>query len=361
MHFPFLPLLAVISCLVCAESFSQENYSTELPENFAELSSDVQAVILEYVFFSEKANQVWGDDYEESSVRTFVKYLDDFHTRVYIDFDAGLIRVETQGSKTPVTSLRHAIAATLLTPADPSAVDLYTAADMGITGKPFLSGQVLDHDGKVIEYPWRANRFAEYLTDHKLKKSGARYWVNIPMVRSHRQKSAGRYRGLAQQAGDKYRVSVPLIMAIMETESSFNPFAVSHAGAYGLMQVMQSTAGKDVFQRIYRRHDKPGRNYLLNPANNIDTGTAYLSILRDVYLRDVQGWLKKEYCMIAAYNGGTGNLLKTFSSDRRQAIARINRMSADEVYQAIVRRHPKAESRNYLKKVTQFKRRYVSW
>jgi len=340
---------------------SEETYSTDLPENFIDLSSDVQAVILEYVFFSEKANQVWGDDYQESSVRTFVKYLDDFHTRVYIDFDAGLIRVETQGSKTPLTSLQHAIAATLLTPADPSAVDLYTAADMGITGKPFLTGQVLDQDGQSIEYPWRANRFAEYLVSKKLQKKGARYWVNIPMVRSHRQKSAGRYRNLAEQSGAKYGVSVPLIMAIMETESSFNPFAVSHAGAYGLMQVMQRTAGADVFQRIHRRNGQPSRNYLLNPQNNVDTGTAYLSILRDVYLKDVQGWQKKEYCMIAAYNGGTGNLLKTFSSDRRRAVDIINRMSADQVYQAIVKRHPKAESRNYLKKVTQFKRKYVSW
>ena len=47
---------------------SEETYSTDLPENFIDLSSDVQAVILEYVFFSEKANQVWGDDYQESSV-----------------------------------------------------------------------------------------------------------------------------------------------------------------------------------------------------------------------------------------------------------------------------------------------------
>jgi len=335
--------------------------AAELPENFAELSTDVQAVILEYVFFSEKANQVWGDDYEESSVRTFVKYLDDYHTRVNIDFDSGRIRVESQGSKTPITSLQHAIIATLLTPADPSQVDLYTAADMGITGKPFLAGQVVDQEGMAIEYPWRAERFAKYLTDNRLKKSGSRYWVDITMVTAHRQKSAGRYHDLAQQAGARYNVSVPLIMAVMETESSFNPFAVSHAGAYGLMQVMQATAGADVFQKIYHRNDRPGRNYLLNPVNNIDTGTAYLSILRDVYLKGIEGWQKKEYCMIAAYNGGAGNLLKAFDRNRTRAIQRINRMSADQVYQTILRQHPKAESRNYLKKVTEYKRRYVSW
>ncbi len=331
----------------------------ELPANFTELSDDVQAVILEYVFFSEQANQVWGNDYEESSVHTLVKYLDDFHTRLHIDFDGGRIRVESEGSKTPLTSLKHAIVATLLTPADPTSVDLYTAADLGITGKPFLAGQVLDQDGVSIEYAWRAERFADYLLEKKLHHRGARYWVDIPMVQGHKHKSADRYRALAQNASDKYRVSVPLILAIMETESSFNPFAVSHAGAYGLMQVMQATAGKDVFQRIYKQSGKPSRSYLLNPQNNVDVGTAYLSILRDVYLRDIKGWKKREYCMIAAYNGGAGNLLKAFHRDRKTALQIINRMSDNEVYQRIVRHHPKAESRRYLEKVTAFKAAYV--
>ena len=99
---------------------------------------------------------------------------------------------------------------------------------------------------------------------------------------------------------------------------------------------------------------------LLNPDNNIDIGTAYLSILRDNYLKGVRGALKQEYCIIAAYNGGTGNLLKTFHSDRKLAVQRINAMSAQEVFQAIVKSHPKAESRNYLKKVTKAKARYAS-
>lgn len=329
-----------------------------LPDNFADLSDDVQAVILEYAFFSEKANQVWGQDFEEASAHAMVKYLDDYHTRVHIDFAAGRIRVESERSQTPLKAIRQALVATLLTPADPSAVDLYTAADMGITGKPFLAGQILDQDGKSIEYPWRAERFAQYLIDHKLRHKGARYWVDVTMVGTHKQRSAEGYRALVERAAKRYKLSPALILAVIETESSFNPFAVSHAGAYGLMQVMQNTAGRDVYERIYGRSDRPTRNYLLNPANNIDAGSAYLSILRDVYLRDIQGWQKREYCIIAAYNGGAGNLLKAFHSDRKKAIQRINAMSAEQVYRTIVHKHPKAESRRYLEKVTDFKRHW---
>ena len=44
-----------------------------LPENFIDLPDEVQAVILEYAFFSEKATKVWGKDFESSSVHHLVK------------------------------------------------------------------------------------------------------------------------------------------------------------------------------------------------------------------------------------------------------------------------------------------------
>ena len=89
-----------------------------LPANFANLSDDVQSVILEYVFFSENAHEVWGEDFEEPSIHHLVKYLDDYHTKVNIDFSGGRIRVESERSKTPIQSLQQAIIATLLTPAN---------------------------------------------------------------------------------------------------------------------------------------------------------------------------------------------------------------------------------------------------
>jgi len=358
-----VPVMVVVLCFrsLCGYPAVAAPASDLLPENFAELPDDVQAVILEYAFFAEKADQVWGDEFEESSIHSMVKYLDDFHTRVRIDFARGRIRVETRGSKTPIQSLQKAVKATLLTPANPNSIDLYTAADFGLTGKPFLAGQVLDHERQAILYPWRAERYASYLTQHQLQRNGSRFWVEIPMVGNYKRLSADRYRQPVTRAAQKYRLSPALILAVMETESSFNPMAVSHANAYGLMQVMRNTAGKDVFQRIYKRRDKPSRNYLLDPEQNIDVGSAYLSILRDVYLKDVRGWLKKEYCIIAAYNGGAGNLFRAFHRDRKKALARINALSTEQVYRIIVNEHPKHESRNYLKKVTRFKKKYVGW
>jgi len=333
-----------------------------LPENFIELSDDVQAMLLEAEFFSEQGFSHWGDDFIAPSTQSYVKYLDDFDSRAQIDFNLGKIRVETLKQDDHLIVLKHAITSTLLTPADPQQVDIYTAQEVGLSGEPFLLNKVKDHEGKAIAFPWRAQRYAQYLLNNKLKhrwlNGKKRYWVDIPLVRQFKQLAARQYLPYVSDSSARHNLDQALVFAVIETESSFNPFAVSRSRAYGLMQVMSNTAGLDYFQRIRKQDIRPNRQYLFNAKNNIEVGSGYLSILRDVYLRGIKNPLSQEYCMIAAYNGGAGQLLRSFDRDRKRAIAKINRLSSKEVYRYIVDHHPKHESRNYLKKVIRFKKKY---
>jgi membrane-bound lytic murein transglycosylase C len=75
-------------------------------------------------------------------------------------------------------------------------------------------------------------------------------------------------------------------------------------------------------------------------------------------LKNIRVPLSREYAVIAAYNGGAGNLFKTFSSGRDSAIKQINKLSSDAVYWKIKTKHPKEESRRYLVKVTTAKKQY---
>jgi membrane-bound lytic murein transglycosylase C len=333
-----------------------------LPENFIDLSDDVQAVLLEIEFFSEQGISYWGEDFVAPSRQSYVKYLDGYASRAQVDFTLGRIRVETQKIDDYQQVLAHAITSMLLTPADPEQVDIYTARDVGLTGQPFLFNKVKDHDGKNIAFLWRAERYAQYLVDVKLKSRWVNghkiYWVDIPLVRQFKQVAAQQYLPFVTQAAQRYELDEALIFALIETESSFNPFSVSRSHAYGLMQVMPNTAGRDYFQRIKKNDHKPSRQYLFNASNNIEVGSGYLSILRDVYLRGISNPLSQEFCMIAAYNGGAGQLLRSFDNNKKKAIAKINRMSSVQVYQYIINKHPKLESRNYLKKVIRFKKKY---
>lgn len=201
----------------------------------------------------------------------------------------------------------------------------------------------MDNTGESIRWEWRASRFADYLLQTRLKSrsNGPRmiYSITINLVPNHLDKRAHKYIGMVRQASRKYGVDESLILAIMQTESSFNPYAVSHADALGLMQVVQHSAGKDVF-RSQGKSGLPSRSYLFDPVNNIDTGTAYLAMLNNVYLSGITNPTSRRYAVITAYNGGAGSVLRVFSSDKIQAANIINSMTPGDVYQTITSRHP---------------------
>jgi hypothetical protein len=98
-----------------------------------------------------------------------------------------------------------------------------------------------------------------------------------------------------------------LVAAVVQTESAFNPNAVSRAGASGLMQLMPSAAA-----------DRKVRD-VLDPAENLRGGTAHLRIMLDRF--------DSLTLALAAYNAGATTV---------------------ERYDGVP---PYAETRNYVRKV----------
>ena len=315
--------------------------------------------------FRKLVDSIWGkEEQPESGPKDYVKYTDKYYNRAHIDFEAGTVTVETLAPVDQREYLKKAIVTTLLTPDDPREVDLYSdsAPGEGKNSKPFLYEQVLDQEGKAIQWSWRANRYADYLVKNRLKSIvlGKRkgLQVQFPLVKAHKDIRAYKYASLVRKYSQKYDVTESLIYGVIKTESSFNPFAVSHAPAYGLMQIVPSTAGRDVFEKIKKRSGQPSPEYLYDPENNIDTGTAYLKILQEQYLVNISNRNSKRYSVISAYNGGAGNVMKTFSTDRSRAIQEINKLSPSQVYKTLTTRHPSQESRRYLYKVNEAQKEF---
>lgn len=187
----------------------------------------------------------------------------------------------------------------------------------------------------------------------KAPKKVVSYKVKLP--ENSLKARASKYQSLVEKESERWDIEAPLIMAIMHSESSFRPEAKSHVPAYGLMQVVPTSAGHDV-NKQFRKIDAPMKpNDLYVPPINVETGAAYLNILEKRYLKSITNEESRMYAVIAAYNTGAGNVAKAFNKDRstniRKAAVIINSMTPDEVYEHLVKNLPYDETKNYLQKV----------
>ncbi|WP_346871477.1 lytic transglycosylase domain-containing protein [Clostridium sp. UBA5119] len=135
---------------------------------------------------------------------------------------------------------------------------------------------------------------------------------------------------------DMYNVDPNLVAAVINTESKFVVDASSSKGAIGLMQIMPST-GEWIARQL--NIENFSIEMLKNEDVNIEMGCWYLNYLKNQ--------LKYTNEMLAAYNGGIGNVCKWLQDPR---------YSKDgEVVHTI----PFKETVNYIEKVVVVYNEYV--
>ena len=103
-----------------------------------------------------------------------------------------------------------------------------------------------------------------------------------------------------QDAARAYGVDEHLLQAVVKVESNFNPYAVSRAGAIGLMQIMPATAAGFIGLQGTRQSVS---QQLLDPTINLHAGALYLRSLMDTFSHRMD-------LALAAYNAGAGNVRK---------------------------------------------------
>ena len=140
---------------------------------------------------------------------------------------------------------------------------------------------------------------------------------------------------ISQKAGAAWGVDPQLITAIIAIESGGNPNAVSKSNAIGLMQIKASTSGRDVYRRMGW------------------SGEPTTSELKTGPLAGIEDPKVLQYALVVSYANGAGALLRTFSSDRKKAISKINDLDADEFLDHVARNHPAPQAPRYIYKLEQ--------
>ena len=183
----------------------------------------------------------------------------------------------------------------------------------------------------------------------------------VPLPERRALIKAKRYKPFIYEYANEFNLPPSLIFAVVHAESHFNPLARSQTPAFGLMQIVPHTAGRDASTLLFNRKRLLSPAYLYNPKRNVQVGTAYFHMLYYRYLKGIEDPQARMYCAIAAYNAGSLNVMKALTGlgSINRAVPAINRLSRNEVLKRLLRRMPSLETREYLNKVLNLQKTYA--
>lgn len=358
--------LALMSTSVSSSSF--EEFQQQQRQGFQQFQQDFDEAFQAYQDAFDEAFEAYQDELRANWTQplitdrhTWVEYSEDQSSRSVVDFQANEIRIEIDSEKTngQVDAAVEMLVDVINRPVSEAVErDEVTqravkkarlpSENLGSQGRERVLSEVQpEHAGEMLNNAKVTQREEPSVKGDKRNVTV----LTVPLPPSRTTDKAREFMPLIRQYAERYDLEPALMLAIMHSESSFNPMARSHIPAFGLMQIVPGSAGRDVAQVVYGEDRVFSPSYLYNPANNVRAGAVYLNILDTRYLRQIEHPESRLYAVIAAYNTGAGNVARTFtggSTSPAQAARIINTMQPNEVYDQLRAQLPFEETRNYL-------------
>ena len=378
----------------------------------------------EYEAYKKKVMAEWGEDrMVESTKKTWVEYGQDDTSRSIVDFENGKVTVEilshpNEDAETTKRRLEEAVANLISSRGKTLGFPSSVAEEAPISDKPIMTGQLnlksyqslerggnLDLTRRTVTTSRQGSSSASTgmtMADKAKKEAQERaarqkaeqekaaqsksiqqvivekntpsvasvntskgiknvIKIELELIEDHIPKRAEQFKGMIKKFSKKFTVDEPLIFAIMEQESAFNPAAKSHVPAYGLMQLVPKSGGRDAYRFVHKQDVIPTADFLYDPENNIELGTGYLRLLMTTSFAKVTDPKCRMLCAIAAYNTGAGNVSRSITGNTNisKAIPQINQMNYDQLFNHLKRNLPHAETQDYIQKVTSKMQKYI--
>ncbi len=340
----------------------QQQGVDELMKEYDEYERQQQAEFAAYV---REVEQKWRE-FQGSTKKEWVDYSPDKDAKSYVNFEAGKIEVEaivpasdTKAKEKAEKKLIEKVK-NLVNKQNPS-------------NENVLENQLVDSKGNAV-----SDKNVQKFTDELVAKKSIveldpikgkdgitriRLAVALNLVPNHIKIRAERYLNLVQEFSKKFKIDPRLVFAIMHTESYFNPVARSPVPAFGLMQLVPRSGGKDAYMYVYNEPKLVTSDYLYVPKNNIELGVAYIALLKEKYFNGINETEKAIYTITCAYNTGPGNVCRalTGSKNLKQSVSTINKLTTKQLYDKLLTSLPYEETRNYLKLVVSRMGTYEEW
>ncbi|MBN2817094.1 MAG: DUF3393 domain-containing protein [Campylobacterales bacterium] len=358
--------------LLFCQSSSQESGVEAINAAFEAYKKQEDNAFLEYTQRLENEFQAYKKEltpyWEEAKLSTqkeWVHYSADKLSRSGVDFEKGTIKVEVLAKD--VQSAKEKIKKQLEYVASKTTKEVVESDELQkriaklsikerVDEKPILQTVIFNKPPSqkdISEYALDALKSGKKSSQNSKLKDQILYTLEVSLPSDTHLKRSQVYKQEVMKNAQRFHIPHAVIFAVMQTESDFNPFAKSHIPAFGLMQIVPHSAGKDSFKLLHKKEGMPSASYLYNSQKNIEMGTSYLYILYYKYLKSIQNPQSRLYCAIAAYNTGAGNIAWAYTKqyDMKKAAPLINEMSSEEVYKHLIKNLRYSEPREYLKKV----------
>lgn len=332
-----------------------------------------------YDKFVKEMGAIWGgDNVIETTNKDWVEYSDDGNSRSKVDFEKGEVTIEivvtpdeSKSDEAVENKVEDKIKELLINRGKTKDYDSSKEQAVPLQETPVLENQVETPSGEVITENNINEGVKEIVSQTEIKKEEIKgddgktrevITVKLDLAPNHIKTRAEKYKNEVEKYCRKYDVEPALAYAVMQTESSFNPKAKSYVPAYGLMQIVPTSAGKDCAQSLKKSFSKPTANYLYEPENNIEMGVHYLYLLRKRYYTKVENPDSRDLCVIASYNTGAGNVARALRGDTKisKAIPQINEMSYEQLFKYFEKKLL-PETQNYIRKVTERMNDFRQW
>lgn len=388
-------ILLSFAALLAIASYGQSPYGNSVAKAKAKISAGVKAqkkslhdqaealeasqarMVEKYNAYCRNMMEKWGDmDFIQSTKKSWVEYSEESDSRSIVDFENGDVTVEVladvgESQEQINEKLELAIGELLENKGTAPVYDMEEGKTEveteTVSQKPILEDQ-LDLS-KFAEVKGN-DKIAEAIVKEEPKvvkkvetEAGQKQVVSVRMklVEDHIPKRAEGFKTFIANHASTHGIDQPLVYAVIEQESAFNPMARSSAGAYGLMQIIPKSGGRDANGYVNNRDVSPLPHELYDPDFNIQLGVGYLKKQMKVYFKGVRDKKAAMLCAIAAYNTGQGNVYYALTGKKSSSGVAdlVNSMSYDQLYEYLKVHLPHAETRDYIQKVTSKMQKYT--
>jgi peptidoglycan lytic transglycosylase C len=359
MKLRLLVLFIIIITLTCgaqSELDEFQKFKEQEQQAFKNYHNQQDSLFIQY---KKEIEDKWNE-FRESTQKEWVSYSAEFNGRSIVNFETGKIEVkaivEKNNPQAEIIAKKKLLEQlkTILQEKDE-------------TNKPILAEQIKTPDAKKITKK-NINKIVETIVK-KSKKSEIKgkdnkervvVSVSLDMVPNHIKIRAEKFKSIIEKKCKRFEVEPALVMAIIHTESYFNPKAYNrHGNAYGMMQIVPKYAGLTMNNVLYKKNKQPSSKQLFNADTNIEMGVGYIKWLADNKWKRVTNKTNQQYCIICSYNGGPGTIYKAMTGKMKKIGTKkwnkmfidLNNMNSDKLYKKLRKDVPWEETRKYIKLV----------